>query len=89
MQLDEVLFSDAKQPIGKVIGIDKITIAPVEGATFLCPYDFTQDITIAKIKEELEGEKVDIVLCDMAPNSTGIKKMDHEYLIQMAYLVLR
>ncbi|XP_065214728.1 rRNA methyltransferase 2, mitochondrial [Planococcus citri] len=76
-------------PTGKVIGIDKITVSPIEGAIFLCPYDFTAENTQARILQELNGSKVDSVLSDMAPNATGHKRMDHEYLMEMVYSVLR
>lgn len=81
--------SDTEVPTGKVIGIDKITVAPIEGAIFLCPYDFTSEIAQLMIIKELNGYKADVVLSDMAPNATGMKRMDHEYLIEMAYSVLR
>lgn len=78
-----------KMPIGTVIGIDLLNIFPIEGVTFLNQSDFTTSETQNKIINLLNGEKVDVVLSDMAPNASGIKSLDHEKLIEMAYNVLK
>ena len=71
---------------GKVIGIDILETEPVEGATLLCQ-DFTTDEAVLKLKE-LIGGQADIVMSDMAANTTGHKQTDHLRtigLVEMAY----
>ncbi|MDR2685404.1 MAG: RlmE family RNA methyltransferase [Rickettsiales bacterium] len=46
--------------------------------------DFTSDEAVAWLNEKLGGRKVDVVLSDMAPNTTGHQKTDH--LRQMVLL---
>lgn len=76
-------------PIGKVYAIDKLPFFPVEGATVLGNMDFT----IAKTQETLLGllqdKKADVVLSDMAPNASGIRAIDHDNIILLAYAVLK
>lgn len=76
-------------PIGKVYAVDKLPFFPVEGATVLGNMDFT----IAKTQETLlgllQGDKADVVLSDMAPNASGIRAIDHDNIILLAYAVLK
>lgn len=62
--------ADKTKPEGIVIGIDRLQIYPVEGATFLGNTDFTSIAAQDKIKSLLNGREVDCVLSDMAPNAT-------------------
>ncbi|CRK99704.1 CLUMA_CG013005, isoform A [Clunio marinus] len=86
----EVNSNGAKkgQPVGTVIGIDKLQIYPIEGAIFLGNTDFSTTIAQEKIKNILQGKKVDCVLSDMAPNATGIKSLDQESIMELANSVL-
>lgn len=72
-----------------MIGIDLQNISPVDGVIFLGRCDFTSKEGQNKISELLNGEKVDTVLSDMAPNSTGMKDIDAETLTEMSFKVLR
>ncbi|XP_053999010.1 rRNA methyltransferase 2, mitochondrial [Hylaeus anthracinus] len=72
-------------PVGTVLGIDKLPVFPVEGATLLCPLDFTHAESQKRIMELLEGNKADVVLSDMAPNASGVRDCDHENIIKLAY----
>ncbi|KAL1130722.1 hypothetical protein AAG570_011963 [Ranatra chinensis] len=74
---------------GMVISIDRLPIYPIPGATTLGSCDFTKPETQEKIKKLLNGRQVDLILSDMAPNATGIKSMDHEAIIALAYSVIR
>lgn len=76
------------KPKGIVIGIDKLQIYPVEGATFLGNTDFTSPIAQQKIKIMLNGRKVNNVLSDMAPNATGVRSLDTENIMELAFSVL-
>jgi 23S rRNA (uridine2552-2'-O)-methyltransferase len=84
-----LLLTDPKLPVGKVIGIDKRGITPIDGVTFLFPYDFTQPDAQSKLTNALGKRKVDVVLSDMAPSSSGMKEMDHDSIVELSYHVLR
>lgn len=79
---------DKDKPKGIVIGIDKLHIYPCDGAIFLGNTDFTTSIAQEKIKTILNGRKVNCVLSDMAPNASGIKSMDQENLMELAFAVV-
>uniref|UniRef100_A0ABD2XKP2 rRNA methyltransferase 2, mitochondrial n=1 Tax=Trichogramma kaykai TaxID=54128 RepID=A0ABD2XKP2_9HYME len=77
------------KPVGSVIGIDKLPIYPIEGATLLANMDFTKKGTQDLIKQYLNERFVDVVLSDMAPNAIGMKDADHENIIKLAYSVFK
>jgi 23S rRNA (uridine2552-2'-O)-methyltransferase len=59
---------------GKIISIDLKEMEPIDN-TVQIKGDFTEDKTQQKIKEFLTG-KSDVVMSDMAVNTTGIKNID-------------
>ncbi|MBL4802551.1 MAG: RlmE family RNA methyltransferase [Emcibacter sp.] len=59
----------------RVVGIDLLEIAPLDGATFL-QMDFTSDEAEEELFELLEGP-VDLVMSDMAAATTGHQQTDH------------
>ena len=61
---------------GKLVGLDILPTEPMEGATFVCQ-DFTEPGAEEKLIELLGGVKADIVMSDMAANTTGHKQTDH------------
>lgn len=77
---------------GRVIGLDILPMDPLDNVTFI-QGDFLADDTYAKLLaevDELQGDKagIDLVICDIAPNSTGIKAVDQPrsmYLVELAY----
>ncbi|XP_029170391.1 rRNA methyltransferase 2, mitochondrial [Nylanderia fulva] len=76
-------------PIGKVYAIDKLPFYPVEGATVLGNMDFTKARTQETLHELLQGNKPDVILSDMAPNASGIRDIDHDNIILLAYTALK
>ena len=71
---------------GKVVGIDILEAEPINGATLICQ-DFTEPEAADKLKELLNGE-ADIVMSDMAANTTGHQQTDHLRtiaLVEIAY----
>lgn len=60
---------------GKIVGIDLLKTEPIAGAEFICQ-DFTSDDAPDKLKALLGGE-ADIVMSDMAANTTGHQQTDH------------
>lgn len=61
--------------LGKIIGIDLLETEPVVGAELICQ-DFTSHEAPEKLKAMLGGE-ADIVMSDMAANTTGHQQTDH------------
>ena len=59
-----------------VVGLDLLEMAPIAGAK-TTQLDFLDDTAPDVLKEMLGGRKADIVLSDMAPNTTGMKDIDH------------
>jgi 23S rRNA (uridine2552-2'-O)-methyltransferase len=59
---------------GKIVSIDLKEMEPINN-TVQIKGDFTEDETQQKIKEFLTG-KSDVVMSDMAVNTTGIKNID-------------
>ncbi|RZF47961.1 hypothetical protein LSTR_LSTR008765 [Laodelphax striatellus] len=74
---------------GMVVGIDLKPIRPVEGAILLGGHDFTKDESKKKILDVLGNRQINVVLSDMAPNSTGIKSLDQDLIIKLAESVAR
>ena len=71
---------------GLVVGIDLLETAPIPGA-ILIQQDFTEADAAEKLKELLNG-KADIVMSDMAANTTGHQQTDHLRtigLVEIAY----
>ena len=59
----------------KVIGVDLLPMQPVAGALLL-KLDFMHGAALAEIRAHLK-DGVDVVLSDMAPNTTGHAATDH------------
>ena len=70
----------------QVLGLDLLPIAPVAGVTFL-EGDFNDPDMPARLTELLGG-RVDVVLSDMAPNTTGHAATDHLRIIALAEMAL-
>ncbi len=67
---------------GQVVGIDRLAMAPVPGATILIG-DVGDANDCARVLEALDGP-VDVVLCDIAPNITGIRDVDEVNQAELA-----
>ena len=71
---------------GTIIGLDILTMEPVEGVTFI-QGDFREEDVLAQLEAALEGRIVDVVVSDMAPNLSGIESTDATriaHLIELA-----
>ena len=60
---------------GRIIAMDILPMDPIDGVTFL-QGDFREQSIADKLAEILNGDKVDVVLSDMAPNLSGIAAAD-------------
>lgn len=75
-----------KKGAAQVVGIDLLAIDPVPGA-MLIQGDFMQDDMEARLKHVMGG-RADLVLSDMAPNTTGHNMTDHIRIMALADLAL-
>ncbi len=69
-----------------VIALDVLPVDPVAGAVFL-QGDFTEPAAVERLAAELGG-KADLVLSDMAPNTTGHAATDHLRIVALAEAAL-
>ena len=70
----------------RVVGIDLLTLDPVAGAV-MQQGDFTEAEVQERLLAELGG-KADLVLSDMAPNTTGHTATDHLRIMALAEAAL-
>ncbi|KZC13820.1 PREDICTED: rRNA methyltransferase 2, mitochondrial [Dufourea novaeangliae] len=75
--------------IGKVVAIDKLSIHPIQGASILSKMDFTNVASQSELLNMLNGQKADVVLSDMAPNACGVRNLDHDNIIKLAYAAMK
>jgi 23S rRNA (uridine2552-2'-O)-methyltransferase len=61
---------------GNVLALDILKMDNIDGVKFIMQ-DFTKDDAEEKILEQLDGNKCNVVMSDMAANTTGDKKTDH------------
>lgn len=70
----------------RVVGMDLLAMDPVAGAMFL-QGDFSEDGADRRLIEAV-GRRADLVLSDMAPNTTGHAATDHLRIMALAELAL-
>jgi 23S rRNA (uridine2552-2'-O)-methyltransferase len=71
---------------GKVVASDVLPMEPLKNVDFI-QGDFTDEAVLNQILARLEGRKPDLILCDIAPNISGIDVADQAssiYLIELA-----
>jgi len=60
---------------GRVVAVDLLEVEPIAGVTILRG-DFLDDAVARAVGEALGGARADVVLCDLAPNLSGIASAD-------------
>lgn len=75
------------QPGGRLIGLDLLPMVPIAGVTFI-QGDFREDQPLEDLVRALDGRAVDLVICDMAPNLTGISVSDQARAMHLTELTL-
>jgi 23S rRNA (uridine2552-2'-O)-methyltransferase len=71
---------------GKVVATDILPMEAVKNVDFI-QGDFTEEVVLEQILGLLEGRKPDLILCDIAPNITGVDMADQAssmYLVELA-----
>ena len=77
----------AVSPAGRVIAVDLLEMAQVPGVTVI-QGDFSEERTLDAVEKALEGNSVDLVLSDMAPNLSGIAAVDQARSMALVELAL-
>jgi 23S rRNA (uridine2552-2'-O)-methyltransferase len=72
---------------GTIIALDLLPMVPVEGVAFI-QGDFREDAVLAQLHAALEGQPVDVVLSDMAPNLSGIESADSARIAHLVELAI-
>ncbi len=71
---------------GTVVALDILPMTPLTGVHFI-EGDFREDSVLDELNEVLDGQQIDLVLSDMAPNITGVSSIDQPssmYLVELA-----
>jgi 23S rRNA (uridine2552-2'-O)-methyltransferase len=68
---------------GKIIAMDLLTMDPLPGVDFL-QGDFTDPDIQEKLMAMIDGRQVDVVMSDIAPNTTGHNDTDHLRIMAIA-----
>ena len=71
---------------GKVIATDILPMEPLKNVDFILG-DFTEQAVVDRILARLENRKPDLIICDIAPNISGIDVADQAssmYLVELA-----
>jgi 23S rRNA (uridine2552-2'-O)-methyltransferase len=71
---------------GKIVGIDLLEVEPITGVQFM-QLDFLDEKAPDILKNMLGGE-ADLVMSDMAANTTGHKQTDHLKIVAIAELAI-
>jgi len=60
---------------GRIVALDMLPMEPIAGVEFL-QGDFREDEVLHALEDTLGGERVDLVISDMAPNLSGVSVAD-------------
>lgn len=72
---------------GKVFALDILPMDPIEGVTFI-EGDFTEDAVFEQLMAVLDGQVIDLVMSDLAPNTSGMRVVDQPRAMYLAELAL-
>ena len=72
---------------GAVIALDILPMEPLPGVTFI-EGDFREAAVLERLLNVLNSQPVDLVISDMAPNTSGVKAVDQPRGMYLAELAL-
>lgn len=72
---------------GRVVALDILDMPPLAGVEFLMG-DFREDSVLSMLETTLDGQVVDLVLSDMAPNKSGVDAVDQPRAMYLAELAM-
>jgi len=71
---------------GTIVALDILPMTALTGVHFI-EGDFREDHVLDELNEVINGQQIDLVLSDMAPNITGVSSIDQPasmYLVELA-----
>jgi 23S rRNA (uridine2552-2'-O)-methyltransferase len=71
----------------RIIALDILPMEPIRGVDII-QGDFREDAVLRQLEETLEGQPVDLVLSDIAPNISGVDTADQAASIGLSELAL-
>lgn len=71
----------------RILALDILDMDPLPGVTVL-KGDFREDSVLAALEAALNGQKVDLVVSDLAPNLSGIGSADQARAVHLGELAL-
>ncbi|MDH3354226.1 MAG: 23S rRNA (uridine(2552)-2'-O)-methyltransferase RlmE [Chromatiales bacterium] len=72
---------------GKVVALDILDMDPIPDVDFVLG-DFQEESVLEELMATINGRPVDLVMSDMAPNSSGVKAIDQPRSIYLCELAL-
>ena len=72
---------------GRVVAVDLLEMAPLSGVEII-KGDFRENATLDELINLLNGQQIDLVISDMAPNFSGIREIDQPNSIYLVEIVL-
>lgn len=75
-------------PRGRVIGLDLQVIEPIADNVHTYQMDLTDPAALRDVMERENMTTADLVLSDIAPNTTGIKDIDQYQSVELTRIVL-
>jgi len=74
-------------PNGRLVALDVLPMEPIPGVTFI-QADFREDEALRALEKMLAGQRVDLVLSDMAPNISGVSSTDQAQSAHLTELAI-
>lgn len=71
---------------GRIIALDILPMQGIGGVEFI-EGDFREETILKQLERVLNGQKVDLVLSDMAPNMSGVELVDQTRVMHLVELV--
>jgi len=81
------LVADWTGSSGRVFALDILPMDSVADVEIILG-DFTEEAILNRLMQALNGERVDVILSDMAPNMSGNKSVDQPRALYLCELVL-
>ena len=72
---------------GRIVALDILPMDAIAGVDFL-QGDFSDDLVLEQLEQMLGDDRPQLVMSDMAPNTTGIADVDHDRSMHLVELSL-
>lgn len=72
---------------GRIVALDMLPMEPIAGVEFI-QGDFREDDVLRQLETVLDGQPVDLVISDMAPNLSGVSAADAARIQHVCELAL-